>query len=218
MDYFTPADIEAIVQQVITALGTPVFGRVDAENNIILTGELAEGTYTIKYEDAEGNLTEIGTLDNIEVPEIINMLHKAINADGTEFVGPNGEDGWKPGYRLNSSATETAHTTCKITGFIPVKFGDVVRFKNVGWNTSSNGDDGTYIAIYKPDFTKITSTKSTGLSSINYLFKPVVIDDSTKELLSITMADGSQNYGYLRISTPGLNADSIITVNQEIPD
>lgn len=61
-DYWTEADQESIVQQVITALGTPVFGRVDAENNIILSGALADGTYTIKYEDADGNMTEIGTI------------------------------------------------------------------------------------------------------------------------------------------------------------
>lgn len=61
-DYWTEADQEAIVQQVITALGTPVFGTVDEDNNIILTGELADGTYVVKYEDAEGNVTEIGTI------------------------------------------------------------------------------------------------------------------------------------------------------------
>lgn len=55
-------DTEEIVQQVISALGTPVFGTVDGENNIILTGNLADGTYILKYEDAEGNLTEIGTV------------------------------------------------------------------------------------------------------------------------------------------------------------
>lgn len=63
VDYFTASDQEAIVQQVIVALGTPVFGRVDENNNIILTGKLADGTYTLKYEDADGNVTEIGTVD-----------------------------------------------------------------------------------------------------------------------------------------------------------
>jgi hypothetical protein len=62
-DYWTDADQEAIVQQVIAALGTPVFGRVDADNNIILTGELMDGTYSVKYEDAEGTLTEVGTIE-----------------------------------------------------------------------------------------------------------------------------------------------------------
>lgn len=62
VDYWTDSDQEDIVQQVITALGTPVFGTVDAENNIILTGELADGTYALKYEDAEGNKTDVGSI------------------------------------------------------------------------------------------------------------------------------------------------------------
>lgn len=53
---------EDIVQQVIMALGTPVFGRVDGDNNIILTGSLGDGTYTVKYEDADGKSTVIGTI------------------------------------------------------------------------------------------------------------------------------------------------------------
>ena len=67
VDYWTDADQEDIVQQVIAALGTPVFGRVDAENNIILTGELVNGTYTVKYEDADGNVSEIGTLNHANI-------------------------------------------------------------------------------------------------------------------------------------------------------
>ena len=62
VDYWTEADQEAIVQQVIAALGSPVFGRVDEENNIILSGELADGTYVVKYEDGEGNATVIGAI------------------------------------------------------------------------------------------------------------------------------------------------------------
>lgn len=60
----TEADKETIVQQVIAALGTPVFGRVDVDNNIILTGELADGIYTVAYEDKDGNIVEIGELSN----------------------------------------------------------------------------------------------------------------------------------------------------------
>lgn len=62
VDYWTDADQESIIQQVVTALGTPVFGTVDENNNIVLTGELVNGTYTLKYEDAEGNLMEIGAI------------------------------------------------------------------------------------------------------------------------------------------------------------
>lgn len=217
-DYWTDADQEQIVQQVITALGMPVFGRVDEENNIILTGALAEGTYTLKYEDAEGNLTQIGTLDNVEIPEIVNMITRAVNTDGTEFVGPNGEDGYKTGYRLNSSGTETAAAGIGVTGYIPVKFGDVVYFKNIAYALGIVDGESNYLAVYDSAFKLIASVKSTTLTDANYyLFKPINTDPTTGQISSLRLADGSRDYGYLRMSSRLLNADSVITVNQEIP-
>lgn len=56
------AEKEAIVQDVINALGTPIFGTVDEDKNIVLSGELAAGTYTIKYENSDGSSTTIGTV------------------------------------------------------------------------------------------------------------------------------------------------------------
>lgn len=47
----------------IAALGTPVFGRVDADKNIITSGDLADGTYTYWYEGKDGKLVEIGTVE-----------------------------------------------------------------------------------------------------------------------------------------------------------
>jgi len=63
VDYWTDADKKSIVQQVIAALGTPVFGQVDDQNNIILPGELAQGSYTLKYEHGDGSRTEICTFN-----------------------------------------------------------------------------------------------------------------------------------------------------------
>lgn len=54
-------EIEALKES-IAALGTPVFGTVDADNNIILSGALADGAYTLKYDNADGTTTLIGTL------------------------------------------------------------------------------------------------------------------------------------------------------------
>jgi hypothetical protein len=67
-DYWTEADKASMIQDVIDALGgSPVFGVVDADNNIVLTGNLADGTYTLKYEDDDGTVTEIGTVTVGEV-------------------------------------------------------------------------------------------------------------------------------------------------------
>lgn len=60
-DYWTEADKEEILRSIMLSLSTPVYGRVDEENNIIITAELADGDYTLKYENANGTKTDIGT-------------------------------------------------------------------------------------------------------------------------------------------------------------
>lgn len=62
-DYWTEADKAEIVQAVINTLGgEPVFGYVDNDNNIILSGSLSSGTYTVKYEMDNGSTLNIGEL------------------------------------------------------------------------------------------------------------------------------------------------------------
>ena len=62
VDYFTEADKAEIVQAVLDGIGCPVFGFVDENNNIILSGGLADGSYTIKYEMEDGSEVDIGAL------------------------------------------------------------------------------------------------------------------------------------------------------------
>lgn len=58
----TDEDMDTIAQKVIENLGgQPVYGYVDEDNNIIVTGELADGTYSVKYE-MDGETVDIGTL------------------------------------------------------------------------------------------------------------------------------------------------------------
>ena len=49
-----------------------VTGVLDESNNILLTGYLADGTYTLKYENADGTYSEIGTLEVGAMPEPYN--------------------------------------------------------------------------------------------------------------------------------------------------
>lgn len=63
IDYWTDADKSEIVSMVIESLGgNPVFGYVDEDNNIIVSGNLPDGTYTVKYELEDGSTVDIGEL------------------------------------------------------------------------------------------------------------------------------------------------------------
>lgn len=80
-DYFTEADKAEIVQQVLESIGTPIFGVVDSDNNVILTGQLEDGTYSIKYEMENGNTVNIGNLvlDTRTYYSITNNLTQCTN-------------------------------------------------------------------------------------------------------------------------------------------
>ena len=145
-----------------------------------------------------------------------NQIPLSINSDGSAY---NGVKGYKTGYRLNSSGVETEQANCGVTGFIPVKYGDVVRFKNFAFTPGGSGS-GAYIAIYDSAFTKLSVVNPSGFEDNGYLFRPYTVDEETGYLVSITLAneyDSSYGYAYIRISAPDLDGNTIVTVNEEIP-
>lgn len=60
-----------------------VYGNVDSENNIIVIGTLADGTYTVKYEMEDGTTIDIGelVLDNNVYYPITNNLTNCVNSN-----------------------------------------------------------------------------------------------------------------------------------------
>lgn len=151
VDYWTPETQEKIVQQVIAALGTPVFGRVDADNNIILSGDLADGTYTVKYEDAEGNVTTIGTINSAtpeEVTEIIKNWIAGVKLSKTDNT-----------YETVSTDENSATNTYYASEHIAVDAGAEYKivFVNTEWQTASVCvyDASGSLIQYQPDVLKI---------------------------------------------------------------
>jgi len=69
---FNKIDFEAIKEEIRVAVieslgGNPIFGYVDENNNIIVSGNLADGDYTLKYEMEDGSFITVGelVLDNV---------------------------------------------------------------------------------------------------------------------------------------------------------
>lgn len=129
----TEADKEAIVQQVIAALGTPVFGTVDADKNIVLStpSPLANGTYTFWLEGEDGKLAELCT----------------IALGGIENLADPTSADWVANKRLNSSGElSNAYAVGNggaVTNYIPCKQGDVIRVKGLDvshYYTSAQGE------------------------------------------------------------------------------
>lgn len=65
-----------------------VIGYVDENNNVILTGALADGTYNIKYEMEDGSTVDIGdlVLDTNVYYSVTNTLTNCSNSNGVTEV------------------------------------------------------------------------------------------------------------------------------------
>lgn len=90
VDYYTEADKAEIVAAVIESLGgNPIFGIVDENNNIIVNGDLPDGTYTVKYEMEGGKIINIGNLvldSNVYYTVTKNLTNCTINNSATQVV------------------------------------------------------------------------------------------------------------------------------------
>ena len=212
IDYWTEADQEAIIQQVITTLGTPVFGRVDVNNNIILTGNLADGAYTLKYEDADGNVTEIGTLEQ--------------GASYINLADPTSAD-WLTNKRLNSSGVVTDTTPSLTTNYIPVKMGDIVRIRYMNIYNQGSGTSNATTHFYDADKNRVASVTPATSDTTQYFVRDAdglgCTFNMTKVSTLFNIVSGTtSDIRYARFSGKLYDGytkdDVIITVNQEITE
>ena len=205
VDYWTKADQESIVQQVITALGTPVFGTVEEGNMITLTGDLEAGTYTLKYEGIDGSKQTIGT---VTLGQMINQIPVSTDASGAVFNGV----GYQSGYRISSSGEIKSFDGQTITGFIPCKYSDTVRFTADMFDAAITASAGyNVIAAYDANKTFITNVyvPNNDLGGIEQESTNVwLFDPSDLSALS--------KIGYVRFCMNQISANSIVTVNQKI--
>lgn len=238
-DYWTDADQESIVQQVIAALGTPVFGTIDENNVITLTGALPDGkTYTFVYEDADGNKNTIGTYLKVTAPAYTNVLPLAIDKTGAVYNGT----GYKVGARIGSSGSEgtvsntSATNPIFLTGYIQVPAGATIRLKNCFIDT--NGVNGTpndtadknyyghnmsglygcitYYNLEQPTFNDNTSNYYWQTFTQYSLLASTPTVDSNGHVTEFTLKNTSPMY--IRMHLGGDPTKAIITVNEPITD
>jgi lysophospholipase L1-like esterase len=210
-DYWTDVDKAAIVAEVIDSVKIEmpeahvIYGDVDANNTITIYGELADGNYTLKYENSDGTVTEIGTI-------------KVGGSAYTNLADPTSSD-WATNKRLNSSAELADATGCHTTNFFPCVKGDVIRVKGMDIRyTNSEHTQNARAFFYKDRSASVVGTYPVS--------DPKVVFDGT-DMFTITLdgltniSGGSEEEVVMgRLSGmlfAGYTAeDVIITVNQEI--
>ena len=208
------------------AVAGDVVGYVDSDNTIIITGALADGVYTLKYEDGEGKTTDIGSLE-IGGASYTNQLPVSTDESGAIYNGT----GYKTGYRLGSSSTESEVTGTNptfITGFIPVADGQTVRLKNCyidtdginGFNSAETtayygkAANSLYISLYNSSKGALNAVYWSNLEGSGY-FTDLNTDGEGKVTEFKINRSG---IAYIRLTLAGDAPNAIITVDQPITD
>ena len=153
-DYLiTDLDKAEIVQMIIDTLkGNPVFGYVDASNNIVISSSFTDGNYSVKYEMKDGSLLDIGDLtlatDEPEEPEIINLF----DAKTVTYNARLGSDGTArndaPGAVLSDYIDITNINKIRITGNFVKNDNSAVLYGKI----SIYDDTNTQLAALALDF------------------------------------------------------------------
>lgn len=156
------------------------------------------------------------TVPDPNAPSYTNQLPLATDTDGSIYNGM----GYASGQRLNSSGAAEGYNGSYLTGFIPVKFGDVVRLKNVTWQNgvSSGLNSGNQrISFYGVNKNHLAQTNAIALAGALNGIK----DDSgiwTQFTLRNFSGGDLTNAAFFRINCAGITSESIITVNEEITE
>lgn len=228
------ATTEEIVQQVIAALGTPVFGTVDENNVITLNADLVDGTYTLELIDKDGNTKFVGEFT--QGVTYTNVLASAIDKNGNVYDGI----GYKSGAYLSSSGTDFADdklikidANCFATGFLSYSWDDLAAcvpfyVKGVDLSDSVISANGSHIRFaiyltldeYAPKggnlnmFTNATESQRFTITELGEKYYKLTPLDSCKNFGSWNT--NSTAAPYARMSLPGTGDGVIITINEPI--
>lgn len=171
-------------------------------------GLIAQGAALAEYEYDDGGTDSGG--DDAEATAYTNQIPISTDTDGSVFNSV----GYQSGYRLSSSGALSAYAGLYVTGFIPVKYLDLVYLKNVTHNSGEATASNQRIALYDADKTFIAVSGATATAQLLKQF------DSDGNLVRFQVAniDSTDMSGaaYFRICGSYIGGDSIITVNEVI--
>lgn len=155
-----------------------------------------------------------------------NWLKYAIDTDGTIFDGL----GYQKGYRISSSGVTKTTTYGSVTGYIPVKANDIIRFADdsnlIAWNDSTANTTAQCVGYYnsKFEFLGVFTLQpayygicNAGNSAVN---GKVALGEG---MITLTVPNNA-NIAYMRLGVATVHSDGtgienlIVTVNEEITD
>ena len=170
---------------------------------IDVTSSVVNGN-TISILDVSGDVVITGNA----IKPATNWISLSVNSDGTGYVGDNGEEGYRIGYRINSSGVETEDSNHRVTGFIPAKNGDLIYMSGIQ-TTQNSGMNAPYLGVYNSTFEKAYAGTFDSLDCISDK-----VTDSDGNIVQFTINTGA--VAYIRVCSYTLDTNSIIAINEPI--
>lgn len=164
-----------------------------------ITGTAVSGS-TVHISSVTGNVV----ITAVAVAAYTNQIPISTDTDGSIFNGV----GYQKGYRINSSGQPSSSSSTYITGFIPVRSGDTVRFDEMGLVEGSDTINGQRIAFYDANKATIAAPywKDTGTNTF-----------SGGHLVSMIVPTyNGKTVAFARFGCGWIDSHSVITVNEEI--
>ena len=174
---------------------------------------LKVGGATATYDGSsaqEVDFPEIVVAESVTSPTYTNQVPLSVDASGAIYNGV----GYKSGVSLNSSGAEIPSSGVAVSGYIPVKKGDIIRIKD----TSQANFDMTLMMTLTADK---AGTANCGKDIVAIRTNAVYGTITTNGNVVTWDTSGIgyyfwDNFAWLRVTTH--SADAIVTVNAEITD
>lgn len=149
-------------------------------------------------------------IDNSEpVENYTNQIPISTDASGAVYNGV----GYKKGYQMNQGNEQENRDVC-VTGFIPCKAGDVIRMKNMPFNTTLAN---CKLSFFNSDKTYINQALSTSSWYMDTEFTGIKDEDGNYVCFTLkNVANFTDSMAYIRITALSITEDSIVTVNEPI--
>ena len=151
------------------------------------------------------------TITAAAVKTVNNQLSKSTDTDGSIYNGV----GYKANTYMSSGNATSTTSTLYASGFIPVKAGDTVYFKNCTFQTEQSYHR---VAFFKSTKTWLTTSNTTTDQlggNVNITFTKTG-NNITAMAIRDTGYYAVNDLGYIRFCCSYLGPDSIVTVNEPI--
>lgn len=196
----------------VSTMSGDVTGIVDEDNNIILTGDLADGSYRIMYQYGDGSFSAPITVTVGKVETYANILETAMEEGLTEVY--NGI-GYKENLRWSgSNSAFVSGTKCVLTGLIPLGVnGDVFHIRGVDIVGYADGRQSGWYHCYDSQGSRLQM----GAGTVN---KATISNDEngdftiTMDHSKVTIPSGT---AYIRFQFGEIIGDFIMSRNFLIP-